>query len=65
MHLVIVPGVGFTADGQRLGYGGGFYDRYLPRCPQARIVAAAFPEQICRALPTEAHDLSIPHVIIA
>ena len=65
MHVVIVPGVGFTEDGLRLGYGGGFYDRYLPQCPQARIVAAAFPEQICTTLPTEEHDLRIPHIIIA
>ena len=61
--LVIVPGVAFTAKGARLGYGGGYYDTYLPQCPQATLVAAAFPCQIVESIPTEAHDLLIPHII--
>lgn len=60
LQLIIVPGVAFTRTGKRLGYGGGFYDRYLPQCTQARIVALAMPEQMVPELPTETHDLSIP-----
>ncbi len=63
LDVVIVPGVAFTASGARMGYGGGFYDRYLPRCPQARMLALCFPEQIVAQIPTEAHDLLIPKII--
>lgn len=62
-NLIIVPGVAFTVQGARLGYGGGYYDTYLPQCPQATPVAAAFPCQIVENIPTEAHDLLIPHII--
>ncbi|MBQ8480831.1 MAG: 5-formyltetrahydrofolate cyclo-ligase [Akkermansia sp.] len=61
--IIIVPGVAFTAQGARLGYGGGYYDTYLPQCPQATLIAAAFPGQILESIPTEAHDLTIPHII--
>ena len=46
VEFVIVPGLAFTPDGYRLGYGGGFYDRFLPqraRCPNAGV---CFAEQI-------------------
>jgi 5-formyltetrahydrofolate cyclo-ligase len=62
--LILVPGVAFTQAGERLGYGGGYYDRYLPRCPQATLLAAAFAQQIVPTIPTESHDLTIPHLII-
>lgn len=61
--IVIVPGVAFTRAGARLGYGGGYYDRYLPRCTRAKILALAFPEQIVEHLATEAHDLRLPLII--
>lgn len=63
LDLVIVPGVAFTTAGARLGYGGGYYDRYLPRCTRARLCAAAFAEQIIPFVPVDRHDLPIPQVI--
>ena len=63
LDLIIVPGVGFTAAGDRLGYGGGYYDRYLPLCSQAQVLALAFPEQIENTLPTDKHDFTIPRVL--
>ncbi len=63
IDILIVPGVAFTRTGERLGYGGGYYDRYLPRCTRARVVALAFSEQLADTLPTEAHDLRIPTII--
>ena len=60
--ILIVPGVAFSPGGQRLGYGGGYYDRYLPHCSHAQIIAVAFAEQMLPELPTEAHDLLKPQL---
>lgn len=61
--IVIVPGVAFTREGTRLGYGGGYYDRYLPLCSKAKILAVAFPEQIVATIPTQQHDLTLPLIL--
>lgn len=63
LDMLIVPGVAFSAQGARLGYGGGYYDRYIPRCPQAQIIALAFPEQLLPEIPTEHHDCCIRSVL--
>lgn len=62
IDLMVVPAVAFTEEGARLGYGGGYYDRYLPLCTRARLVGCAFAEQMEPALPTEEHDLRIPEL---
>ena len=62
--LIVVPGVGFTKRGERLGYGGGFYDRYLLKLKATAHLVALVPEFLLfDALPTEAHDLRIPTLI--
>ena len=63
LDAVIVPCVAFTAAGARLGHGGGYYDRYLPRCPQAVRVLPAFEAQRVPALPTDGYDLPV-HIIV-
>ena len=63
IDLLIVPGVAFTADGRRMGYGGGYYDRFIPQCTKARILALAFEEQIVDDIPTESHDIIMPELI--
>ncbi len=63
VDMLLVPGVAFTAHGERLGYGGGFYDTFIPRCPQARLLALAFAEQMVPAIPREEHDILLPQVI--
>lgn len=45
IDVVLVPCVGFDGNGNRLGHGGGYYDRYLPRCPQATKILVAFEAQ--------------------
>lgn len=60
--LVIVPGLAFTKEGFRLGYGGGFYDRFLQKV-NAPTVSLAFPCQIVKTLPTEPHDRTIDYII--
>jgi len=62
--LVVVPGVAFTAAGQRLGQGGGWYDRFLLGIGDlTQTVGVCFSEQIRGELPSEDHDVSVHHVI--
>lgn len=64
VEFVLLPGVAFTRDGARLGYGGGFYDKLLAGMAQRPIlVAAAFALQIVDTLPQEANDVKIEWVI--
>jgi 5-formyltetrahydrofolate cyclo-ligase len=60
VEWVLVPGVAFDADGRRLGYGGGYYDRLLPslRASAARV-AGAFDLQIVERVPAAPHDLGV------
>jgi len=64
VDLIIVPGVAFSASGARIGYGGGYYDRLLPRIKGLRpIMALAYEEQIFDSLPEEEHDISMDWII--
>lgn len=62
IDLIVVPGVAFTAKGNRLGYGGGYYDRYLEHY-NGNLVALAYDIQIVDELPFEAHDQNMPIII--
>ena len=64
VQFVIVPGLAFTLDGRRLGYGGGFYDRFLPQV-SAPNVGVCFAEQVLDDLPAEPHDVRVQHVLTA
>ncbi|RKU13903.1 5-formyltetrahydrofolate cyclo-ligase [Candidatus Poribacteria bacterium] len=46
IDLIFVPGVAFDLRGYRIGYGAGFYDRFLPQCPQAVWIGLAYEAQI-------------------
>lgn len=64
LDVVIVPGVGFTADGGRLGQGGGHYDRFLPRLrPDCVTIGVCFREQLVDRLPIEPHDALVDLVV--
>lgn len=66
LDMVVVPLVAFDRAGARLGYGGGCYDRYLPTvAPECLIVGIAFDEQRVDHVPTDAHDLPLPHIVSA
>jgi 5-formyltetrahydrofolate cyclo-ligase len=55
-QVLFVPLVGFTAQGQRLGQGGGHYDRWLAAHPEALAIGLAWDAQLVEALPSEPHD---------
>ena len=63
--LVLMPGMAFTKDGQRMGYGGGFYDKFLGSEPGHPTVALCYDFQIVDSLPTEAFDIPVDLVIWA
>ncbi|ODG91347.1 MULTISPECIES: 5-formyltetrahydrofolate cyclo-ligase [Bacillaceae] len=62
IDLIIVPGVAYTKNGERLGYGGGYYDRYLEDYNK-QLLALAYDIQIIDDLPTEKHDIKMPLVL--
>lgn len=64
VDFVLLPGVAFTRDGARLGYGGGFYDRLLARLPdRPALVAGAFGLQVLAELPQEATDRKVEWLV--
>ncbi|MBI5659367.1 MAG: 5-formyltetrahydrofolate cyclo-ligase [Nitrosomonadales bacterium] len=69
VEFVLLPGVAFTRNGARLGYGGGYYDKLLANLNRAvgmqrpPLVAAAFALQIVKALPQEANDVKVEWII--
>ena len=66
LDMIVVPLVAFDCAGARLGYGGGCYDRYLPMVsPACQIIGIAFDEQRVDHVPTDTHDLPLPHIISA
>ena len=65
IDFILLPGVAFSRDGSRLGYGGGFYDKLLARiAPDSgdrhpALVAAAFSLQLVKEIPQEATDRKV------
>ena len=56
ISLVLAPCLAFDEEGNRMGYGGGYYDRFLPRCAKAEIIACAFEVQKFPKLITGKYD---------
>ena len=61
--LVIMPGLAFDPEGHRVGYGGGFYDRFLEAEPEHPLVALCYDFQLLPHLDVEAHDIPVDVVI--
>ncbi|MFN2614212.1 MAG: 5-formyltetrahydrofolate cyclo-ligase [Actinomycetota bacterium] len=60
---VVVPGVAFDERGRRLGYGGGFYDRFLAGCGSTPTIGFCFEMQVVEDVPVAAHDLGVDLVV--
>ena len=63
--LVLMPGLAFDPDGHRIGYGGGFYDRFLEKEPSHPTLALCYDFQMLSKLETEAHDIPVDCVLWA
>lgn len=61
--LMLMPGVAFDGQCHRVGYGGGYYDRYLAAHPGFRTMAPAFEFQILPEVPYEEHDIR-PDIVV-
>ena len=62
LQLIIVPGIAFDYNGYRLGYGKGFYDRFLAKCPHAVSVGLAYQIQIVEDTFPQAWDVPVQHI---
>ena len=59
IELVLVPGLAFDKNGYRIGYGGGYYDRFLRKCPQAVWLGLAYENQLVDHIPHEKSDVPV------
>lgn len=62
IDLMIVPGIVFDPKGYRIGYGGGYYDRYLKHFHQ-QTISLAFSCQIIDKIPFDDHDIPVKQII--
>ena len=63
--LVLMPGLAFTQRGDRMGYGGVYYDKFLAREPDHPTVALCYAFQMVEELPTQEHDIPVDLVLWA
>lgn len=64
LELIILPGVAFDHSGRRIGYGGGYYDRYLEDIDKRIIkVALIYDFQLLENVPAEEHDIKADYII--
>lgn len=63
--LVLMPGLAFDREGHRIGYGGGFYDKFLQREPNHPTLALCYEFQLLEHLETEDHDIPVACVLWA
>ena len=63
--LVLMPGIAFDRAGHRIGYGGGFYDKFLSLEPEHPTLALCYDFQMVENLPTEEFDIPVDIVLWA
>ncbi|KAL4227989.1 hypothetical protein ACF0H5_013427 [Mactra antiquata] len=67
LDLILMPGLGFTLNGDRIGRGKGYYDTYLEKCRDKgfnpKTIALAYREQICVEIPVTDTDIKVDIVL--
>jgi 5-formyltetrahydrofolate cyclo-ligase len=63
LDLIIVPGIAFDLQGNRLGWGKGFFDRFLKKCINCTFIGLSFEEQITKKIPADEMDVKMNLVI--
>ena len=64
-ELIIVPGLGFSIDGYRIGYGYGYYDKYLNKISTSKpiTIGVCFHDNLFEYLPFEEHDYQLDYIV--
>lgn len=63
IETAVIPGIAFDEEGHRLGRGGGYYDRLLPKLTRVYKLGVCFPFQLLDAVPYEAYDSVMDEVV--
>ncbi len=63
VEFALLPGIAFSRNGARLGYGGGFYDKLLAKHRPSLLVAAAYGLQVVTKIPQEATDVRVDRIV--
>lgn len=63
LDLILVPAVAFDRQGNRLGMGAGYYDRFLPLAKKAIVIGVAYADLIQEQLLTDAYDVPAPFLV--
>tara|TARA_Y100000310_G_scaffold151292_1_gene150900 strand:- start:1547 stop:2101 length:555 start_codon:yes stop_codon:yes gene_type:complete len=63
IDLVVVPGIGFDRKGVRVGYGYGFYDKFLKNLPKAVKIGVGYDFQVVDEIQKENHDVSMDLIV--
>ncbi len=63
VDTIVLPMLGFDRKGGRIGYGAGYYDRFLERYPHLRKIGIAFALQDCDALPVDENDVRMDCIV--
>ena len=62
--IIFVPCLGATQEGWRLGYGAGYYDRFLAEHPDMISVGVVLKECLLKSMPHEPHDIRLTHIFV-
>jgi 5-formyltetrahydrofolate cyclo-ligase len=62
IEVIIVPAIALTREGHRLGYGFGYYDRYLSG-KKSKTIALSYSKQVIKSFPYSDHDVRIDCIV--
>lgn len=62
IDIIIVPGIAFSPTGDRIGYGYGFYDRFLSQYPKSLTIGLSYEFQLVDSIKVEIHDIPLDHI---